>query len=58
MIIETDTLEYILTAIFLIMTEEKEVYSVAFHSHIFKTAELNYDMHNKKLLTVFKVFCT
>jgi len=40
------------------MTEEKEVHSVAFHSHTFKTAELNYDMYDKELLTVFKVFCT
>ena len=40
-----------------IMIEEK-VYSVAFHSCTFKATELNYDMYNKELLAVFKVFNT
>ena len=34
----------------LIMIKEKKAYVVAFHSHIFKAAELNYNMYNKKLL--------
>jgi len=46
------------TAIFLIITEEKEVYLVIFYSFIFKTAKLNYDTHDKKLLVVFKAFHT
>ena len=53
---KTNASEYILVAIFLIMIEEKEVHLVTFHSHTFKTTELNYDMHDKELLTVFKVF--
>ena len=58
MIVETNALEYTLTAILLIITEEKEVYSVVFHSCLFKTTELNYDIYNKEFLTVFKAFYT
>jgi len=58
MIVKTDALKYTLTAIFLIITEEKEVYLVTFYSCIFKTTELNYNMYNKKLLAVFKAFYT
>ena len=56
-IMETNTLKCILTAIFLIITEEKNIYPVTFYSHIFKTIKLNYDIHNKELLTMFKAFC-
>jgi len=56
MIVETDVLKYTLTAIFLIITEEKEVHLVTFYSCTFKITELNYNMYNKKLLVVFKAF--
>jgi len=49
MIVKTNTLDYALTAILLIMIEEKEVYLVVFYSCTFKTAEINYDIHNKEL---------
>ena len=56
MIVETDVLKYTLTAIFLIITEEKEVHLVTFYSCTFKITELNYNIYNKKLFVVFKAF--
>jgi len=53
---ETDALEYTLTAILSIVNEENKVYLVAFHSCTFTVAELNYDIHDKKLLTIFEAF--
>jgi len=58
MIVETDVLEYTLTAILSIMTEEKKVYLVAFHSCLFKAMELNYNIYNKELLIMFEAFHT
>ena len=43
MIVETNALDYTLIVILSIMTEEEEVYPVAFHSHTFKLIKLNYD---------------
>ena len=37
---ETDTLDYALTAIFSIVNEENKVHPVAFHSHFFTVVEL------------------
>ena len=53
---ETDVLDYILTAILSIVYEENEVYSVAFHSYTFTMVELNYDTHDKKFLVIFEAF--
>ena len=55
-IVETNISEYILTVLLSIITEEKEVYPVVFHSYIFKAVEPNYNIYNKKLLMVFKAF--
>jgi len=55
---KTDISNYILAAILLIIMEEKEVYLVAFHFHMFKATELNYDIYNKELLVIFKAFHT
>jgi len=55
-IVETNTSEYALIAIYLIMTEEKEIHPVTFYFYTFKATELNYNMYNKELLIVFKVF--
>ena len=57
MIVETNASDYTLITILSIM-EEKEVYLVVFHSYIFKATELNYDIHDKKLLAVFEAFHT
>jgi len=55
---ETNVSDYALVAILLIMTEEKEVHPVVFHSHISKAIKLNYDTYNKELLTIFEAFYT
>jgi len=54
--VETDALDYALTAILFIVNEDNEVHSVAFHSHTFTAIELNYDTHDKELLVIFKAF--
>jgi len=41
MIVKTNTLEYTLITILLIMIKEKKAHLVAFYSHTFKAAELN-----------------
>ena len=53
---ETDTLDYAFTTILFIVNEKNEVYLVAFHSCTFTMAELNYDIHDKELLVIFKAF--
>ena len=53
---ETDTLDYALTAILSIANKENEVYPVAFHSYTLTMAELNYKTYNKKLLAIFEAF--
>jgi len=55
---KTDISNYILAAILLIIMEEKEVYLVVFHFHMFKATELNYDIYDKELLVIFKAFHT
>ena len=56
LIVETDALDYGLTAIFSIINKDNEVYPVAFHSHTFTIAELNYNTYNKELLAIYKAF--
>ena len=53
---ETDALNYALTAILFIVNKENEVYLVAFYFCTFTVAELNYDMHDKELLAIFEAF--
>jgi len=52
---ETDALDYALTAILSIVNDNK-VHPVAFYSRTFTAAELNYNIHNKELLAIFKAF--
>ena len=56
LIVETDALDYTLTAIFSIVNKDNEVHLVAFHSHTFTVAELNYDTYDKELLAIFEAF--
>ena len=56
MIIETDASDYALRAILSIQTPDDEIHPVAFHSHTFNPAELNYDTHDKELLAIFDTF--
>ena len=53
---ETNASDYALTAILSIVNEDNEVHPVAFHSHTFTAAELNYNTHDKELLAIFEVF--
>ena len=56
LIVKTDALDYALVAILSIVNKDNEVHPVAFHSHTFTAAELNYDTHDKELLAIFKAF--
>ena len=56
LIVETNALDYTLTAILSVVNEDNEVHPVVFHSHTFTVAELNYNIHDKELLAIFKAF--
>jgi len=56
LIVETDTSDYILATILSIVNEENKVHLVTFYSCTFTMVELNYDTHDKELLTIFEVF--
>ena len=56
LVVETDTSDYALAAILSIMTKDNEIYPIAFYSQTFSAPELNYDVHDKELLTIFKAF--
>jgi len=56
LIVETDASDYALTTILSIVNEENKVHLVAFHSHTFTIAELNYNTYNKELLAIFEAF--
>jgi len=56
LVMKTDTSDYALAAILSIMTKDNEIHPVAFHSQTFSTPELNYNVHNKELLAIFKTF--
>ena len=56
MIIETDASDYALVAIISSWTPDGEIHPIAFYSHSFNSAELNYDTHDKELLTIFEAF--
>ena len=53
---ETDALDYALAAILSIVNEDNKVYPVAFHSHTFTVAELNYNTYDKELFAIFEAF--
>ena len=53
---ETDALDYALAAILSIVNKDKKVHLVAFHFCTFTVAKLNYNTHNKELLTIFETF--
>ena len=53
---ETDALDYALAAILSTMAKDNEIYPIAFHSQMFSAPELNYDVYDKELLTIFKAF--
>ena len=57
LIVETNTSNYALGAILsTIYDANNEVHPITFHSRTFTSMELNYDVHNKELLAIFKAF--
>ena len=55
-IVETNASDYALGAILSIQTDPSEIHPLAFHSRTFSALELNYDTHDKELLTIFEAF--
>ena len=53
---ETNALDYALTTILSIVNKENEVHLVIFYFCTFTIVELNYDIHDKKLLSIFEAF--
>src|SRR3979490_889004 len=56
LVMETDASDYALAAILSTIDSEGEIHPVAFHSRTFTGPELDYDVHAKKLLAIFKAF--
>jgi len=56
LVVETNASDYTLAAILSIMTKNNEIHPVAFHSRTFSAPELNYNVHDKELLAIFKAF--
>jgi len=54
MMVETNTSNYAIAAIFSITLSDGEIHPVAFHSHTLTAPELNYDIHDKELLAIFE----
>jgi len=51
-----DTSDYALVIILSIVNEENKVHPVIFHFYTFTIVELNYDIHDKELITIFEAF--
>ena len=49
--LESDISDYILRTVLSQNKEDRQLYPIAFHSRKFTTIEINYEIHNKELLT-------
>ena len=56
LVVETDASDYTLGAILSTFDSDGELRPITFHSQTFSGAELNYDVHDKELLAILKVF--
>jgi len=54
--VETDTSDYALATVLSITTPNGKLNLIAFHSWMFLTPELNYNVHDKELLAIFEAF--
>jgi len=54
-IVETDASDHALVAIISTCTGQ-DIHPIVFYSRTFSSTKLNYDIHNKKLLTIFEAF--
>ena len=55
-IVKTDASDYTITGILSNICPDGEIRLVTFYSCMLTTPELNYDMHDKELLAIFKAF--
>jgi len=53
--LETDALDLVIAAI-LSTYVEGELHPIAYHSRVLNTTKINYDIHDKELLAIFKAF--
>ena len=58
LIVKTDTSDYALEGILSMQDDDSEICPIAFLSRTFSGAELNYDVHDKELLAIYKAFCS
>ena len=56
LVVKTDALDYTLVAILSMYNLDGELHLIAFHSQTFSGAELNYNIHDKELLAIYKAF--
>jgi len=56
LVMETNASDYALAAILSIMTKYNKIHPIAFYFRTFSAPELNYNVHNKELLAIFKAF--
>jgi len=56
-VVETDTSDYAITAtISQISPDDGNIHTITFYSHSMQPVELNYEIYNKELLTIFEAF--
>ena len=55
MIVKTNAFDHALAAIISICTGQ-DIHPITFHSRVFSSTKLNYDIHDKELLAIFKAF--
>ena len=55
-VVETNASNYALATVLSIIHSNGELHPIAFHSQMFTTPELNYDVHDKELLAIFEAF--
>jgi len=57
-LVETDASDYAIAAVFSMSDpSDRILHPVAFHSQTLTGPELNYDIHDKELLAIYKAFC-
>lgn len=56
LVVETDASDYAIAAVLSIIGNDDDLHPIAFHSRSLSPAELNYDVHNKELLSIFDAF--
>lgn len=56
--VKTDVSDYAIAGILSITSNNDQLHLVTFYSCTLSVLKLNYDMHNKELLTIYKAFCS